>query len=720
MPVSKRTWIIALALLLSFALSGCITINPTFRPLSTPASGAPTASSQTLAQLNADLIAALVTKDGDALRSLMGDPFVLALWQSEAGELTPADAITQLHDELLDQKQAITFVSQEMAREWLGGVDPLTPWPPEVNVVDSIGVSVLGPDGVNEAILVIAEDMAGDFYWYAILLAPGGFASYEGDGQPIVIAPVQPPQTILPSNVTRVLALGAVGIFDGPGASFQQIGVTTRGETYRVSGVSVDGQWWAVECTLSEAPCWISANPTFVRPVSQPPAPTSIPQPTATPQPPTYPIRINFAPGQSSTLVRGAVGPLQTPQYVLFIQTNQMLHLLLTSPSPTTNFSVRGVSDGVIYKTAQEPVREWSMLLPRSQDYLITLSAAVNTTFALEITIPPLPHTPTPAPVPPERINFAPGATSAVRSGSLPASQIKQYVFRALANQPARILLDSPGGQANFALQGVSDGVTYKPFSNPAREFSLILPRTQDYLLSINGPAGINYLLELTITPVAPTATPTLPPVTPERISFPPGGSSASRSGPLWANTPRAFIFGAAAGQTAYIRITSPSPAASFSVRGASDGVEYKSMSNPARDWSFVIPSSQDYVITILAPVNTSFTLNLTIPPAPPTATPTIAPPTATSTPTPTVAPPTNTPTPLPTATPTLAPTATPTLAPTATDTPTPEPTATATATETPTLEPTATPTETPTETPTPTETSTPTETPTETPTGAP
>ncbi|MFN3981631.1 MAG: hypothetical protein ACK4SA_14735 [Caldilinea sp.] len=579
MPVSKRTWIIALALLLSFVLSGCITINPSFRPSLAPTSRTPAASSQTLAEFNADLIAALVTKDGDALRSLMGDPFMLALWQSEAGELAPADAISQLRDELLDQKQAITFVSQEMAREWLGGVDPLTLWPPEVNVVDSIGVSVLASDGMDEAILVVAEDVAGGFYWYAILLAPGGFASYEGDAQPIVIASVQPPQTILPSNVTRVLMLGAVGIFEGPGAAFRQIGATTRGETYRVRGVSVDGQWWAVECTLSEAPCWISANPTFVRPVSQPPAPTSIPQPTATPQPPTYPIRINFAPG----------------------------------------------------------------------------------------------------------------ATSAVRSGSLPASQIKQYVFRALANQPTRILLDSPGGQANFALQGVSDGVIYKPFSNPAREFSLILPRTQDYLLSINGPAGINYLLELAITPVAPPATPTLPPVTPERINFPPGGASASRSGPLWANTPRAFIFGAAAGQTAHIRITSPSPAASFSVRGASDGVEYKSMSNPARDWSFVIPSSQDYVITILAPVNTSFTLNLTIPPAPPT----VAPPTATSTPTltPTVAPPTNTPTPLPTATPTIA--------PTATDTSTPEPTATATATETPTMEPTATATETPTETPT-------------------
>ncbi|MCB0054440.1 MAG: hypothetical protein KDE24_33385, partial [Caldilinea sp.] len=309
-------------------------------------------------------------------------------------------------------------------------------------------------------------------------------------------------------------------------------------------------------------------------------------------------------------------------------------------------------------------------------------------------------------------INFAPGETSAVRTGALSGAGSKQYVFRALAGQPARILVDSPGAGANFALQGVSDGIVYKPLSNPAREFSLTLPRTQDYLISLSGPAFINYSLELTVQPTGPTSTP--PPAPPERISFAPGQSSAVRSGPLYANTPRQFIFGAAAGQTARILLSSPSPAANFSVRGVSDGVTYKSMGDPAREWSFTLPVSQDYLITIQAPVNTSFSLELIIPPAtPPTATPTAtapptAMPTATTPPsaTPTLAP---TATDMPTSTPTMVPTATetPTVEPTATETATVEPTATATveptATDTPTIEPTAT--ETPTLEPTATET---------------
>ena len=845
----KRLWGSLALLMLAFSLAGCITINPGFRP-------APATATPPPQEFVSSLIAALVSRDATSLQAMMGDPFVLAQWQGAVQTLPPTTAIDVVMTQLLDPTQTIAFVTNDVINGWLGGVDPLSLWPPEVKVIDAVGVSVGRGGTTDEAILIIAEDAAGTPYWYALLLAPGGFASQPGSAAPIVVTPVQPPQGILPTDITKVLVLGTVGIFDGPGATFNQIGLAARGETYAVIGISADGQWWAVTCSLGANPCWIGANPTFVRPVNQPPVVvTNTPQPVATntPRPPAtntprptaapvYPIRINFAPGQSSAIVSAPISPFQLPQYVLFAQGGQTLNILVTSPSPTTNFSVRGVSDGIQYKSAQDGRREWSMVLPRSQDYLITLSTAVNTSFVMEVTIPPAPRTPTATPttppVAPERINFAPGQSSAVRSDALPASQFKQYVFRAQVGQEARVLLSSPGGQANFAIQGVEDGVTYKPFSNPAREFSFLLPRTQDYLISLNGPAFINYTLELTLPPVGPTplptatpttppvaperinfapgatsavrsgalpasqikqyvfrasagqpahlllsspggqanfavqgvsdcvtykamadparefsftlprdqdylitlngpafinytleltvlpagptATPTTAPVVPERINFPPGATSAARSGPLWANTPRAFVFGASAGQTARILFSSPSPAAAFSVRGVSDGVQYKAMADPARDWSFALPLSQDYLITLQAPVNTSFSLELIIPPgglptlAPPSPTatatvlPTVAPPTATPTVTvlPTVAPPTATPTdaPLPTATetPTLEPTATPTLAPTATEMPT--------ATETPTVEPTATATDLPIEAPTetPTETSAP------------
>lgn len=828
MSLLNRLWGSMVALGLAFGLAGCITINPGFRPATTPTPPPPQA-------FVGSLIAALVSRDGAILQTMMGNPFVLAQWQGDVQTLPPEVALDVVMSQLLDPTQTIAFVTNDVINGWLGGVDPLTLWPPDVKVVDAVGVSVGHTDGVDEAILLIAEDTAGAPYWYALLLAPGGFASQPGVATPIIApsAPL-PPQGMLPTDITKVLVLGSVGIFDGPGATFNQIGVAARGETYTVRGVSADGQWWAVTCSLGATPCWIGANPTFVRPVGQPPVVTNTPLPPATntplppstntPRPtlaPVYPIRINFAPGQSSAVVRAPIAPFEAPQYVLFAQAGQTLHILVTSPSPTTNFSVRGVNDGVLYKSAQDGRREWSTVLPRSQDYLITLSTAVNTSFVMEVSIPPAPQpptatptqppvaperinfapgqssavrsdalpasqfkqyvfralagqeaiillsspgsqanfavqgvtdgvtykpfsnparefnfllprtqdylislngpallnymleltvpppgpapsptaTPTPPPVAPERINFAPGATSAVRSGALPASQIKQYVFRAAAGQPAHLLLASPGGQVNFALQGVGDGVTYKALADPAREFSLILPRDQDYLITLNGPAFLNYTLELTVLPVAPTATPTAAPLVPERINFSPEATSAARSGSLWANTPRAYVFGASMGQTARIIFSSPSPAAAFSVRGVSDGVSYKSMADPARDWSFTLPLSQDYLITLQAPVNTSFTLQLIIPPG---ELPTVAPstPTATATFLPTA---TSTPTDMP------SPTATATLEPTATATETPTLAPTPTTTETPTLEPTPTATETPTLEPTPTATETPT-----------
>ncbi len=619
MAVPKRVLLMLGGLMVALALAGCVTFNPGYR--------APTAVPQTPAQFTADLIAALVNRDSATLQAKMNDPFVIAIWQGEGSELAAGDAISQIEGQLIGPATSITFVSAEVVREWLGGVDPLTIWPEGVNAVSAVGISGLGAVGRSEAVLIIAQDDDGGYSWYAMLLAVDGFAAAGGaPAQPIVIAPGRPPVTFLPTDASEVLILGTIGIFDGPGSTFNQIGLAFRGETYPVLGVSADGQWWAVRCALSAQPCWIGANPTFVRPVDARPtaAPTTAPRPTATPVPPSYPIRIEFAPGQSSTIVRGNISPGFMPQYVLFARGGQTLRLLVDSPSPSTNFSVRGVSDGVTYKPFSNALREWSLVLPRTQDYLITLSATVRTTFFLEVSVSQSP-TPPPAPTP-ERINFAPGESSAVRTGALPASQFKQYVFRAQAGQQSRVLLSSPDGAANFSLQGVTDGVIYKPFSNPLREFSLTLPRTQDYLISLNGPAAINYSLELTVLPLGPTPTPTTPPVAPERINFAPGETSVVRNGSLPASQFKQYVFRALAGQQTNLLLNSPGNGANFALQGVTDGVTYKPFSSPAREFSLTLPRTQDYLISINGPAFIDYLLELTVLPLGPTPTPTTPP----------------------------------------------------------------------------------------------
>jgi hypothetical protein len=123
---------------------------------------------------------------------------------------------------------------------------------------------------------------------------------------------------------------------------------------------------------------------------------------------------------------------------------------------------------------------------------------------------------------PVERITFAPGQSSAFADGLLEADVLKHYVVSAVAGQQLRLLLVStPAGSANFAVNGVSDGVVYKPISDPAREALIAVPVTQDYLITLFSPVAAEYQLEVTIpTPLPPTPMP-LPTLFPPVQSIP-------------------------------------------------------------------------------------------------------------------------------------------------------------------------------------------------------
>lgn len=708
-----------LLLCLACLLAGAFLLSPAGLARLTPAlASAPADEGVSPDAFTASLIGALVSRNDAALLEMMGDPFVWASWSGEGEELAPPDALQRLHDELLSESLGLTFVAPIVIDEWMRGADPLALWPPEVQPVTVIGVGGLGVTGEGQAILVVAQDADGAFYWYSLLAAPGGFAAEAGDPPLAIVLPSLPVDAnILPSNVQQVLVLGPVGVFDGPGSQYNQIGTAVRGQVYPVLGASADGQWWAVTCADFAGPCWISANPTFVRPVVvSGPAPTRTPapQPTArptlrpTPLPtntpaPAQPERINFAPGQERAVRSGPLWANTVKQYIFRASAGQFPTIRLNSPSPAATFGVVGMADGIVYKSQGDMRREWTFQAPRTQDYLISILAPVNTSYTLELIIPRPGPQPTataqPTVIPParpERINFAPGQVSAVRSGVLVGGAAKQYIFKALGGQVTTVLVTgAPGSDVNFSLRGASDGVVYKSPGDPSREWSSTLPRTQDYLITIFASGETAYTLELTILPLGPTATPTVvPPGPAERINFAPGEDSAVRSGPLAANQYKRYVFGGAAGQTATIVLSSPSPSASFSVVGVSDGIPYKTMGSGGGSFSFTLPMTQDYLISILATVNTSYSLVLTIPPVlGPTVTPTLEPtiePTLLPTLEPTVAP-----TLLPTLEPTVEPTLLPTLEPTATATdvpPTVEPTATATDVP-PTVEPTAVPT---------------------------
>ncbi len=121
-----------------------------------------------------------------------------------------------------------------------------------------------------------------------------------------------------------------------------------------------------------------------------------------------------------------------------------------------------------------------------------------------------------------------------------------------------------------------------------------------------------------TETPTAspPTASPT-PPVdvtpTPERVTFAPGTTSITLTGQIAWPQLKSYILRALAGQTMTVEILSPDGLANFSIVGA-DGSPYKRLVNEDRSFSFVLPATQDYRITVARPHGTStYTLTISI-----------------------------------------------------------------------------------------------------------
>jgi hypothetical protein len=219
--------------------------------------------------------------------------------------------------------------------------------------------------------------------------------------------------------------------------------------------------------------------------------------------------RIDFAPGQTVAQVSGSASFGQSPQYVFFANAGQQVRIVLISAGNLANFSVTGASDSVPYKVATDPSRDWTYTLPTSQDYQITVSASSPVNFTLQIYL--LGPQPPPAA---ERINFAPGQSTAVVSGSLQGNVPKYYVVGVPAGQQLRLLLtSSPAGSANFAINGVSDGIVYKQLTDPLREVTIVSPIAQDYLITLFSSVPATYQLEVTV-PLPPTALPptALPP----------------------------------------------------------------------------------------------------------------------------------------------------------------------------------------------------------------
>jgi hypothetical protein len=111
-----------------------------------------------------------------ALISWMDDSFVLGYWASEYNAVDPEMFIEELRQRFLPPNASqMTFTNERAKFPPLEGVPPEDVLGQDVNVADIIYSEGWGQDGLGSALLYMAQDEAGNYYWYGMVFSYGQF-----------------------------------------------------------------------------------------------------------------------------------------------------------------------------------------------------------------------------------------------------------------------------------------------------------------------------------------------------------------------------------------------------------------------------------------------------------------------------------------------------------------------------------------------------------------
>ena len=223
----------------------------------------------------------------------------------------------------------------------------------------------------------------------------------------------------------------------------------------------------------------------------------------------------------------------------------------------------------------------------------------------------------------PQRIQFPPNSLTAVTQGQVAAGGIVRYVVGVMAGQALAVNVSSPQGNVILVIWGV-DGTVLLSDHAGATSWSGPVPTTQDYYIDLKAEGDTAaYTLQVTLisTPTVgpgPTIGPgptTAPQPGVKRITFPPGGTTATVRGITTGGFDQ-WLLRAMAGQTMTVHVSSPQGNVILVIWGA-DGTVLISDHAGATSWSGTLPTTQDYHIDLKSEggVAADYILQVTIPP---------------------------------------------------------------------------------------------------------
>lgn len=119
---------------------------------------------------------ALLARDTAALSDLMADPFAIGYWRSEGVSRTAAEAVAELDQyHLPADTSSLTFTADRAKFPLLMGMPPEQMFGPDVNVAQIIYSEGWGQDGLDAALLYLAQQAEGSYVWHGMVLGPKKF-----------------------------------------------------------------------------------------------------------------------------------------------------------------------------------------------------------------------------------------------------------------------------------------------------------------------------------------------------------------------------------------------------------------------------------------------------------------------------------------------------------------------------------------------------------------
>jgi LysM repeat protein len=207
--------------------------------------------------------------------------------------------------------------------------------------------------------------------------------------------------------------------------------------------------------------------------------------------------RIQFAAGATMSMRSGTLQSGLAKEYVARATQGQRMRVELTSADGSALLGIVGLSDGIPFKRTAVAGTVFEFTLPTTQDYLIQVVSPASTPVRYELLVEILPISSAPTT---ERIQFAPGATSATVTGTTLTLAPQRYVLEARVGQSMSL---------NLSVQSIFTGITLidpsgrrligGEYNTP--QWTGLLPMSGDYTIEVvnGGQGSVDFSLTVTI-----------------------------------------------------------------------------------------------------------------------------------------------------------------------------------------------------------------------------